>query len=448
MNFEQFDAESGNILIIDDTPANLKILMSLLSEKGYKVRPMPSGKLALQGIHLDYPDLILLDIDMPEMDGYQVCQHLQENERTRGIPVIFVSSYEDVLDKVKAFEVGGVDYITKPFQAEEVLMRVQNHLVLYQLKKGLQEKTKYQDRKLAEQNAMLQQMNRELSGRLAQLQDAQLQLVQAEKMATLGQLVAGIAHEINNPVSFLKGNLKPAEYYVQNLLGLLELYREAFPNPGEKIEAEIEAIELNFLRTDLPQLIKSMHVGVERIQTISTSLRTFSRTDRESKVLFNLHDGIDSTLLILKHRLKFKENCPKIEIFKEYGNLPEIQCFPGQLNQVFMNILANAIDALEERHLTEDIEEIERQKNRILIQTFRPEERHVIVKFSDNGVGMAAEVKQRFFEPGFTTKRVGKGTGLGMAIARQIVEEKHEGTIICHSELGMGTDVTLRLPVD
>ena len=447
MNFDQLDLEPSNILIIDDTPANLKILMGLLLEKGYKVRAMPSGKLALQGIHLDYPDLILLDIDMPDMDGYQVCQHLQQDERTRGIPVIFVSSYEDVFDKVKAFEVGGVDYITKPFQAEEVLVRVHNHLVLHQLKKGLQEKTKYQDRKLAEQNALLQQMNQELSGRLQQLQEAQLQLVQAEKMATLGQLVAGIAHEINNPVSFLKGNIKPAKIYLEELLGLLDLYQETFQNPGENIEREIEEIELNFLREDLPKLIDSMNLGVERIQNISTSLRTFSRTDREHKVPFNLHDGIESTLLILKHRLKGNESRPEIEVIKKYGDLPEIDCFPGQLNQVFMNLLANAIDALEERSVGQSFKDIVNYKNRIVLKTFQEIESQVVVQIADNGTGMTDEVKQRFFEQGFTTKSVGKGTGLGMAIARQIVEEKHGGTITCHSELGKGTEFTIQLPL-
>ncbi|OCQ95041.1 hybrid sensor histidine kinase/response regulator [Oscillatoriales cyanobacterium USR001] len=468
MKIEQIYAKSGKILVIDDSPSNLKILMSLLSEQGYTVRPMPSGKLALQGIHLDYPDLILLDIEMPDMDGYQVCQCLKEDERTQDIPVIFVSAYEDVLDKVKAFELGGIDYITKPFQPEEILVRVQNHLVLYKLKKGLQEKTEYQDKKLAEQNALLQEMNQqlsaanqELSRNLAELEKAQLQVVQAEKMSTLGQLVGGVAHEINNPVSFLMGNIQPAKNYVVSLFSLLDLYAEAFPHPGEKIENEIREIELDFLREDLPMLLDSMNVGVERIKNISTSLRTFSRMDREYKVPFNLHEGIDSTLLILKHRLKSNQSRPEIGIVKNYGDLPEINCFPGQLNQVFMNLLANAIDALEERSLGHTFAEIANLKNRICLDTGlwqyapsqdlesadRSQEQWVFVKISDNGTGMTEEVKQRFFEQGFTTKGVGKGTGLGMAIARQIVEEKHGGKITCHSELGKGTEFTVLLPI-
>ena len=454
MNSSQLDRDRGNILIVDDTPANLQLLMSLLSEKDYLVRPIPSGKLALQGIHLDYPDLILLDISMPDMNGYEVCQQLKEDERTRDIPVIFISAFDEVFDKLKAFEVGGVDYITKPFHAEEVFVRVETHLLLHRFQKGLQEKNKYQDRQLAEQNALLQQMNQklekanqELSRRLQQLQEAQLQLVQAEKMATLGQLVAGIAHEINNPVSFLKGNIKPAQQYVQNLLALLDLYQDKLPSPGEKIETEIEEIDLEFLREDLPKIIDSMNLGVERIKTISTSLRTFSRSDKERQVEFDVRDGIDSTLLILKHRLKANEKRLEIEIIKDYGNLPEIKCFPGQINQVFMNLIANAIEAIDEIDRGGSFqEELAANPNWIAIQTRQDGDR-VTVKIADNGIGMTDEVKRRLFEQGFTTKEVGKGTGLGMAIARQIVEEKHGGKITCQSESGKGTELTLMLPI-
>ena len=448
----KINAYLGNILIIDDSPANLQLLMNLLSEKGYTVRPIPSGKLALQGIHLDYPDLILLDIAMPEMDGFQVCKHLKQDERTREIPVIFVSAFDDVFEKIKAFEVGGVDYITKPFHAEEVWARVKTHLSLHRLQKRLQQTNKIQDLKLAEQNALLQQMNQkmaasnqELCQRLEQLKKAQLQLVQGEKMATLGQLVAGIAHEINNPVGFLKGNIGPAQYYIKDLLDLLELYQEICPNPGEKIEKQIEAIELEFLREDLPKLIDSMNLGVERIGQISKSLRTFSRTDTDKKIYFQLHQGIESTLLILKHRLKVKEERPEIKIVKDYGDLPKVRCFPGQLNQVFMNLLANAIDALEESNSGRSFDDIAANPNRILIQTRHIGDR-VIVKIADNGTGMPEEVKKRIFEQGFTTKAVGKGTGLGMAIARQIVEAHHGGTLICESELGLGTELAILLP--
>ncbi len=278
---------------------------------------------------------------------------------------------------------------------------------------------------------------------LEELQQAQLQLVQSEKMSALGNLVAGVAHEINNPVAFIAGNIDPARDYLKDLFGLLDLYQQEYPQPSEVIEEEIEAIDLEFLREDLPQLIASMQEGTDRIGHISTSLRTFSRTDKEYTVPFNLHEGIDSTLLILKHRLKANDERPAIKIVKKYRELPKVKCFPGQLNQVFMNLIANAIDALEESNQGRSFEEI---ANQIKITTSAAKE-DAIVQIADNGTGMPEEVRERIFEQGFTTKAVGKGTGLGMAIARQIVEEKHGGIMTCDSELGKGTTFEIVLPI-
>ena len=292
----------------------------------------------------------------------------------------------------------------------------------------------------------LQDALKERQNALSELEKTQLQIVQSEKMSTLGNLVAGVAHEINNPVGFIGGNLQPAQDYVQDLLGLIDLYQQENPTPGEAIESEIEAIDLDFLRSDLPKLIGSMKLGVERIAHISTSLRTFSRTDKEYKVLFNLHEGIDSTILILKHRLKANENRPAIEIIKEYGKIPEVQCFPGQLNQVFMNLIANAIDALDEGNGDRSFEEIAANPNQITIGTETKSE-DVIIRIADNGVGMPEAVKRRIFEQGFTTKGVGKGTGLGMAIAHQIVKDKHGGTISCTSQPGKGTEFAIAIPI-
>ncbi|NET28555.1 response regulator [Okeania sp. SIO1I7] len=454
MNSSGTNSEHGNILVVDDTPANLQLLIGLLSKKGYTVRPIPSGKLALQGIHLDYPDLILLDISMPDMDGYEVCKHLKTDPRTQDIPVIFISALDDVFDKIKAFEVGGIDYITKPFHAEEVFSRVKTHITLYRLQKKLQEKTLNQEQEIYDKNLILEQMiedlestNQELKKRLEQLKKAQLQLVQSEKMATLGQVVAGVAHEINNPVGFIEGNIGHASEYVEALIHLLSLYQNKLSTPDPEIQECIEDIELDFLIEDCPKVIASMKTGIERIRNISTALRTFSRGDNARTVSFNIHDGIDSTLLILKHRLKDNGEHPAIEVIKEYGELPEISCFPGKLNQVFMNLIANAIDALEESNIGKTFEEIEATPNQITITTkVDRENQQIIIRIRDNGMGMKEEVKQKIFEHLFTTKGVGKGTGLGLSISRQIVEEKHGGKLSCNSVPGAGTEFEIALP--
>ncbi|MEH2386789.1 MAG: AAA family ATPase [Nostoc sp.] len=293
---------------------------------------------------------------------------------------------------------------------------------------------------------LLQQRKQELEQALEELQTMQLQLVQSEKMSALGNLVAGVAHEINNPVGFIAGNLEPAKDYINDLFGLIKLYQDKFPEPGSDIEDEIDAMDLNYLREDLPKLLDSMKLGVNRIRSISTSLRTFSRADKDYKVPFNIHEGIDSTILILRHRLKASEKCPAINVVKDYGKLPLVECFAGQLNQVFMNLLANAIDALEEYNTKRSLSSILANPNCITIQTRLAESgQHILIKIADNGVGMSPEVKQRVFDHLFTTKAVGKGTGLGLAIARQIVVEGHGGSLSCTSELGQGTEFVIQI---
>ncbi|GAA6617746.1 hypothetical protein NUACC26_035570 [Scytonema sp. NUACC26] len=266
-------------------------------------------------------------------------------------------------------------------------------------------------------------------------------------MSALGNLVAGVAHEINNPIGFIAGNIDPAKEYVKDLFGLLALYQEKFPHPGQDIEDEIEAIDLEYLRQDLPKLIESMKLGVERIRNISNSLRTFSRSDKDYKVLFDLHEGIDSTLLILKHRLKANDDRPGINIIKDYGNIPQVECFPGQLNQVFMNLLANAIDALEEYNRGRRFEKITANPNCITIQTTMKDEQYIMIRIADNGIGMTEQVKQSAFDYLFTTKAVGHGTGLGLAIVSQIIVERHGGTIEVNSVLGQGAEFAIVLPI-
>jgi PAS domain S-box-containing protein len=289
----------------------------------------------------------------------------------------------------------------------------------------------------------------ELGATLEQLQQSQLQLIQREKMSALGNMVAGVAHEINNPVGFLSGNLQPAQDYVRDLLELLDLYAQKSPQLDSDITEKIENIDLAYLREDLPKVLDSMREGIKRISNISTSLRTFSRADTEHRVPCHLHEGLDSTLLILKHRLKANEHRPAIVVVQNYHEMPAIRCFPGQLNQVFMNLLANAIDALDESNQGKSFAEIKVQPNRITVTIqLSSDQQWAVIKIKDNGIGMTEATQHKMFENLFTTKGVGKGTGLGLAIARQIIVEKHNGTIEVHSVFGQSTEFVIKIPVE
>ncbi|MBE9181164.1 hybrid sensor histidine kinase/response regulator [Oculatella sp. LEGE 06141] len=454
-------SDSVRILLVDDNPTNLKVLSEAVRDEHWTTLVATDGESAIEQTEYARPDLILLDVMMPGIDGFETCRRLKMKDETQAIPVIFMTALSDVVDKVKGLELGAVDYITKPFQQEEVLARVKLHLKLYHLTQRLAEQNALLNQKIVEQattEAQLQQLNQELEVRveqrtqelsdfLHQLQQAQLQLVQSEKMSTLGQLVAGVAHEINNPVGFINGNLKCIQEYTHDLLNHLHLYRQKYPNPDPEIEEHAEEMDLEFVLEDLPKLAASMQAGTDRIRNISTSLRTFSRSDTSSKIAFNLHEGLDSTLLILRHRLKANEMRPEIEIIKDYGKLPLVNCYPGQLNQVFMNILSNAIDALDESSHMRSFVEIEANPNQIMIRTeVSADNQMVKIHIEDNGPGISSEVKEKIFEHLFTTKAVGCGTGLGLSISRQIVVEKHGGHISCDSQPGKGTEFTIEIP--
>lgn len=296
-------------------------------------------------------------------------------------------------------------------------------------------------RQLAEEK--IRQQTKTLQLALNKLKNTQAKLVQSEKMSSLGQMVAGVAHEINNPVNFIHGNLKPACEYVTDLLGLLALYQQHYPQPHPEIQAEIETVELDFLQEDLVKILTSMQEGTTRIREIVLSLRNFSRLDEADFKKANIHEGIDSTLMILNNRLKAKPNSPEIQIIKQYDSLlPYIECYPGQLNQVFLNILANSIDALEDK-----IKKNNSFNSQITINTELIKSNYIRISIADNGCGIPANIQTKLFDPFFTTKEVGKGTGLGLSISYQIIVEKHRGKLYCHSQPGKGTEFIIEIPV-
>jgi signal transduction histidine kinase len=287
----------------------------------------------------------------------------------------------------------------------------------------------------------------ELKNALNDLQLTQVQVIQSEKMSSLGQLVAGIAHEINNPVNFIHGNLIHAVESIENLLDFVQLYQEHYPHPDLEIQNLAEDIDLEFLQEDLPKILSSMQIGTSRIREIVLSLRNFSRMDEADIKPVNIHEGIDSTLMILQHRLKARPERPEIEVIKDYGTLPLVECYAGQLNQVFMNILTNAIDAMEEGNLGKTFQEIEAHLNQIRIHTFVIDSQWVQMTITDNGPGMPQHIQEKIFNPFFTTKPVGKGTGMGMSISYQIITEKHRGKLECFSTLGKGSEFVIQLPL-
>ncbi|VXD23301.1 Serine/Threonine protein kinase and Signal Transduction Histidine Kinase (STHK) with GAF sensor [Planktothrix serta PCC 8927] len=300
--------------------------------------------------------------------------------------------------------------------------------------------------KVTERTQELEDKNQCLIDTLKELKQTQSQLIQNEKMVSLGQLVAGVAHEINNPVSFIYGNLDFASDYGKNLIKLVEAYQNTYPEPGEEIEEMIEQIDLEFIKTDLPKLYQSMKEGSNRIKQIVLSLKNFSRLDESEQKRINIHEGIDSTLQILQTRLKPQSYCPAIQVIKNYDQLPLINCYPGQLNQVYMNLLSNAIDALQE--CWEEQNQIYlSQQPQITITTRVIDQKWIEILVKDNASGIPPDVKSRIFDPFFTTKPVGKGTGLGLSISYKIIVDKHQGQLKCSSKIGEGTEFMIKLPI-
>ncbi|MCG6136662.1 MAG: hybrid sensor histidine kinase/response regulator [Nostoc sp. LLA-1] len=416
-------SNNGFILIVDDNPTNLSVLSAALTGEGLRFRVAVDGESAIAQAERNQPDLILLDVQMPGIDGFETCCRLKANPVTQNIPVIFTTALADTQSKTKGFSLGAVDYIPKPFAQEEVIARVRVHLQLKQLTESLEQ---------------------QVSDRTSALQQAQVKLVQQEKLSTLGELIAGIAHEMNNPISFITNNIPPLKEYIAAITELLLLYEQEYPHPTTKITTFIEALDLNFVLEDLGKIVSSLKLGSERIQHLSNSLRCFSRSDSDAKIPADLHLGLDSTLLILQHRLKGNGDRPSIEVIKNYGTLPQVNCYVGEMNQVFMNLLANAIDAIDE---VISQGKIKNHIPQIKITTEINTQNWVVIRIADNGIGVPERIKQRLFEPLFTTKSVGKGTGLGLSIAHEIIVEKHNGIMEVSSPLGIGTEFMMAIPI-
>lgn len=303
------------------------------------------------------------------------------------------------------------------------------------------------EEKVAERTQDLRQKNQHLHQVLEELTRSQSQILQSEKMSSLGQLVAGIAHEINNPVNFINGNLDPLETYVRDVLTLMEAYQQIYPNPPLTLQHQIDDLEPHFLAEDLKKILHSIRSGTNRIRDIILSLRNFSRLDESDLKTVNLHEGIDSTLLILQHRLKETKHRSEILVIKDYGQLPSIDCYPGQLNQVFMNLLTNAIDALNESSLKRSKADLDALPPTIWIRTQTLDNDKVAISISDNGCGIPEKLRSRLFDPFFTTKPVGQGTGLGLAIAYQIIVKTHHGTLEWESTLDPKTTFKIQIPI-
>jgi signal transduction histidine kinase len=406
------DLPQPDLLIVDDIPDNIRFLSKFLMAQGYAVRKATSGPMALRAIAALLPDLILLDVNMGEMSGYELCAKLKENPDTQHIPIIFLSAGSDALDKVKAFKVGGSDYITKPFQLEEVLVRVQTQLTL----RSLQESQKIQNQKLRQT--------------LEDLKRAQASLIQQEKMSTLKKVVAGVAHEVNNPLTFISGNVEPARQSVQTILALTQLYQQHYPDPPAAIRNFQSEVDLDFVVDDLNNILQSMKTGAARIKAVVSALRNFTHLDEAGLKRISLQDSLETVLTLLHYRLENRSTGTTIQVRKNYHPIPLVTCYAEQISQAVFNLLVNAVDAIEAK-----LERLEKHPPEVpyipeIVITLQQEsEQRVRLRIQDNGIGLPQEKRDRLFEPFFSTKPAGKGLGLGLVTTRRIIEEQHYGRL-------------------
>jgi two-component system, NtrC family, sensor kinase len=417
-----------SVLLIDDQSMVSEILQrSLSKETDIDFHYCSDPTLAITMAIDIAPTIILQDLVMPDVDGLMLLRWFRLNPATKDIPMIVLSCKEDAHMKAEAFTHGANDYLIKLPDAIELVARIRYHSQAYQNLKTLQATT-----------LAAQQQAEQLALTLTQVQEMQAQIIQSEKMTGLGRMVAGIAHEINNPINFIHGNINHLGDYMQDMLSLIDLYQTTYPASTPEIQTLSQDIDISFMSQDLPKLMNSMKFGSERIRNIVLSLRNFSRLDESEKKAVSLEHGIDSTLMLLGHRLKDEKDIPHITIKRDYHNISNVECYPAQLNQVFMHLLNNAIDSLETYSIN--------QAPAITIST-QQFSNHIEIKIQDNGSGIPLELHDRIFEPFFTTKSINQGTGLGLAICYKIIQ-KHHGSIKLQSTVGLGSTFTLTLPIN
>lgn len=411
------------VLVVDDQLFIHKTLREMLAgEPKITCHFCSSAQRAVQMAIDLAPTVILLDVNMPEVDGITLVRQLRAHPDITDIPIVMLSANDDPQLKARSFETGANDYLVKLPDAIELIARLRYH------------SQAFLNRQARTEALLAQAQAKQLAQALQELKKTQAQLIQSEKLSSLGQMIAGIAHEITNPVNFIHGNLKYIDEYVQGLLQLVNLYQDHYPEPAAPIQEYLELINHEFVVGDLPKTLNSTKVGVDRLVQIVKSLHNFSRQDQTKTQRADIHQGLDSTLLILNHRLK-----RQIQIVKQYGSLPLVECYPAQLNQVFMNILNNAIDAL--------LDDLEQPNKQITIATQLLESNQVEVQIQDNGPGIPPVVLDKLFDPFFTTKPAGKGIGLGLSICQQIIK-RHQGTIAVDSSPKHGTTFLIRFAVD